>query len=158
MKNIHLKIAVSIMSSQSALPVAISCFHLLSNTEETVTFWTQHTNTWACAAWFERIYIVYKHRNDRIRTIIQAAQMAREQSAWISKPSNALVHKELEFLGRRRHGRRLWCRFTSLCASLVFPSCFVRFYATCLFFLITFSLVLVFLIALSPTCMKSLPW
>ncbi|KAH8034880.1 hypothetical protein HPB51_003167 [Rhipicephalus microplus] len=41
---------------------------------------------------------LYKHRDERPRVIVEAAQMAREQVPCISKPSVALSEKELGFL------------------------------------------------------------
>ncbi|KAH8039945.1 hypothetical protein HPB51_009201 [Rhipicephalus microplus] len=52
---------------------------------------------------------LYKHRDERTRVIVEAAQMAREQVPCISKPSVALSEKELRFLEGFGAGRKGHC-------------------------------------------------
>lgn len=62
-------------------------------------FLAQHCTSCKCSPLFERTVTVYKHRNDRTRMIVEAAQMASEHDMCVSKPSVALSDKELSFLG-----------------------------------------------------------
>ncbi|KAH8018883.1 hypothetical protein HPB51_013563 [Rhipicephalus microplus] len=58
----------------------------------------KHCTECNCVPLFKDTALLYKHRDERTRVIVEAAQMAREQVPCISKPSVALSEKELRFL------------------------------------------------------------
>lgn len=69
-------------------------------------FLAQHVSMCGCEVQFDSTVVVDRHKDERTRIIVEAANIARGGSTCVSKPSIALSDRELEFLDSGRCRRR----------------------------------------------------
>lgn len=67
-------------------------------------FLAQHISRCGCLAQFESTVVMFRHKDDHTRMIVEAEKMAREPEHCVSKPSLALLDKELRYLASGAHG------------------------------------------------------